>query len=173
MFEQSAFRNKTLAALLVSVLIVSVLIAAPNAAFAQGSAGGSIGNDEKSLSGSRPEPRSVEPEQSTRRGKPQEEAPHRSTSRAGGGVGSFDGAWAVVAIGTTCQGTASGAIVITSGRIIGKGVSGHVSPNGAASAVGNDNGMLVHSSGHFSGRSGSGTYRRADGCMGRWSASKQ
>jgi hypothetical protein len=169
MFEQSAFRNKTIAALL-----VSFLVATPGAAVAQGSAGGSIGNDEKSLSGSRPEQRSVEPERSPRQSKPQEEEQRRSTSRSGGsGVTSFDGAWAVVAVGTTCQGTATGAIVITSGRIIGQRVSGHVSPNGAATAVGNDNGVVVNSSGHFSGRSGSGTYRRSDGCSGRWTASKQ
>ena len=175
MFEQSAFRNSTIAA-----LFVSFLVATPGAAVAQGSAGGSIGNDEKSLSGSRPEQRSVEPERSTRQSKPQdqskpqEEEQRRSTSRSGGsGVTSFDGAWAVVAVGTTCQGTATGAIVITSGRIIGQRVSGHVSPNGAATAVGNDNGVVVNSSGHFSGRSGSGTYRRSDGCSGRWTASKQ
>ena len=169
MFEQSVFRNRTIAALL-----VSFLVATPGAAVAQGSAGGSIGNDEKSLSGSRPEQRSVEPERSMRQSKPQEEEQRRSTSRSGGsGVTSFDGAWAVVAVGTTCQGTATGAIVITSGRIIGQRVSGHVSPNGAATAVGNDNGVVVNSSGHFSGRSGSGTYRRSDGCSGRWTASKQ
>jgi hypothetical protein len=166
MFEQSAFRKTSFVALL-----VSSLIAMSSPALAQGSAGGSIGNDDKSLSGSRPEPRTVVPERHTM---PQEEEPRRSTSRSGGGgVGGFDGAWAVVAIGTTCRGTASGAIVITSGRIIGRGVSGHVSPNGAATAVGNDNGVLVNSSGRFSGRNGSGTYRRSDGCMGRWTASKQ
>ena len=33
-------------------------------------------------------------------------------------------------------GTANGAIVITSGRISGEGLSGHVSPNGSAAAAG-------------------------------------
>ena len=36
------------------------------------------------------------------------------------------------------------------------GVSGHVSPSGAASAVGNASGITVISSGHLCGRSGSG-----------------
>ena len=115
MFEQSAFRKTAIAA-----LFASLLIAVPGIALGQGSAGGSIGNDDKSLSGSRPEPRSVEPERPARRSKPQDDEPRRAASRSGG-VGSFDGAWAVVATGTTCQGTATGAIVITSGRIIGAG----------------------------------------------------
>jgi hypothetical protein len=167
MFEQGAFRRKTVAA-----LFASLLVAAPTLALAQGSAGGSIGNDDKSLSGSRPEPRSVEPEGSARRSKPQEEELRHSAPRAGGG-GSFDGAWVVVSIG--CGGPATGAVVVTSGRIIGKGiVSGRVSPGGETSAVGNaGNGVIVTSSGHLSGRSGAGSFRRSDGCGGRWTASKQ
>jgi hypothetical protein len=105
MFEQSA--------LTIAALFASLLVAAPTLAVAQGSAGGSIGNDDKSLSGSRPEPRSVEPEGSARRTKPQEEELRHSAPRAGGG-GSFDGAWVVVSVG--CGGPATGAVVVTSGR---------------------------------------------------------
>jgi hypothetical protein len=85
-------------------------------AFAQGSAGGVIGYDDKSLSGSRPEPLSVEPDLSTHHGKPQDSEPRRTTSRSGGG-GSFDGAWVVVSVG--CGGSTTGAVVVSSGRIIG------------------------------------------------------
>ena len=46
-----------------------------------GSAGGSIGNDEKSLSGSRASPRAAEPEKPARRSKPEAEEPRRSSSR--------------------------------------------------------------------------------------------
>ena len=81
--------------------------ATANVALAQsGSGGGSIGNDEKSLSGSR----SVEPERPAQRSKPEEE-PRRSTSRrsggggGGGGAGNFDGAWVVVSVGTTRAGS--------------------------------------------------------------------
>jgi deoxycytidylate deaminase len=70
-------------------------------------------------------------------------------------------------------GSSRGAVVVTSGRIIGKGVNGTVSPNGAARSVGNYNGVTVISSGHVSGRSGSGTFRRSDGCSGTWTSSKQ
>jgi len=167
MFQQSDFGTKTIAALLVSFLVT-----APTIALAQGSAGGSIGNDDKSLSGSRPEPRSVEPDRSARRSKPQDSEPRRTTSRSGGG-GSFDGAWVVVSVG--CGGSTTGAVVVSSGRIIGEGiVSGRVSPSGAASALGNAaNGVRVTSSGQLSGRSGAGSFRRSDGCSGRWTASKQ
>jgi hypothetical protein len=141
------------------------LLFGPVAALAQsGSAGGSIGNDEKSLSGSR----SAEP---ARRGKPEAEEPRRSTSRRGGG-GNFDGAWIVSSAGTPC-GSATTPIVVTSGKIIGDGLSGAVGPGGAASSVGHYGSITVISSGRFSGRGGSGSFRRSDGCVGRWTASKQ
>ena len=139
-----------------------------------GSAGGSIGNDEKSLSGSR----SAEPERPARRSKPEAEEPRRSTSRrggggGGGGGGNFDGAWIVVSTGTTCSGSSTTAVVVSSGKIIGEGLSGSVSPSGATSSVGNYGGITVISSGHVSGRNGSGTFKRSDGCVGRWTSSKQ
>jgi hypothetical protein len=64
-------------------------------------------------------------------------------------------------------------IIISSGRIIGEGVSGTVSPNGVSHAVGNYDGVTVISTGRASGRSGSGTFRRSDGCTGTWTSSKQ
>jgi hypothetical protein len=139
------------------------------AAFAQsGSAGGSIGDDQKSISGSRDAPRTIEPAKRASRSKSDAEEPR---SRSSGGGGSFDGAWATVSVG--CGGTTSGAVVITSGRIMGEGLSGHVSPNGSATAAGAAGGVSWTSSGHFSSRSGSGSYRRSDGCVGSWTASKQ
>ena len=142
-------------------------------AFAQsGSAGGSIGNDEKSLSGSRSTPRAVESEKPARRSKPraEPEEPRRASRRSGGG-GNFDGAWIVNSVG--CGGTSRGAVVVTSGRIIGEGVSGTVSGSGGVRTIGNFSGVSVTSSGHLSGRSGSGAFRRSDGCNGTWTASKQ
>jgi hypothetical protein len=160
-----------------SLLCVSLaLVIGPAAALAQsGSAGGSIGNDEKSLSGSR----SAEPERPARRSKPEAEEPRRSTSRrgggggGGGGAGNFDGAWIVVSTGTTCSGSSTTAVVVSSGKIIGEGLSGSVSPSGATSSVGNYGGITVISSGHVSGRGGSGSFKRSDGCVGRWTSSKQ
>ena len=154
--------------------ISSIVAIGLSEAFAQsGSTGGSIGNDEKSLSGSRDAPRTVEPTKPARRSKPDAEEPRRG-SRTSGGAGSggnFDGAWATVSVG--CGGTVNGAIVITSGRILGEGLSGHVSPNGSATAAGAARGVTWTSSCRFSSRSGSGSYRRSDGCAGSWTASKQ
>ena len=157
-------------------LLTSITLA-PGLALAQsGSAGGSIGNDEKSLSGSREAPRSVNTERPARRSKPEAEEPRRASRKSsgggGGGGGNFDGAWVVNSVGNPC-GSATTAIVVTSGKIIGDGLSGHVSPSGAASSVGNYGSITVISSGHFSGRGGSGTFKRSDGCTGTWAVSKQ
>jgi len=65
-------------------------------------------------------------------------------------------------------------VVVSIGRIIDEGLRGTVSPGGAASSVGHyDGGLIVVSSGHVSGRSGSGTFKRSDGCIGKWTSSKQ
>jgi hypothetical protein len=164
MIDQNDFRDLTIA-----TLFAFFVITTPTIASAQGSAGGAIGNDEKSLSGSRPE-RSVEP---ASRSEPEESEPRRTPSRSSsGGSGSFDGAWVVVSVG--CGGTTTGAVVVSSGRIIGESiVSGRVSPSGATSAVSVGNNVTITSSGHLSGRSGAGSFRRSDGCGGRWTASKQ
>ena len=110
--------------------IKTVLFCAPfvvaigiSCAFAQGSAGGSIGNDEKSLSGTREAPRSVEAPARRSRSEPTE--PRRAAPRSsGGGGGNFDGAWVVNSVG--CGSTTRGAVVVTSGRVIGEGVTGTI-----------------------------------------------
>lgn len=167
---QSAIRRRTTIALLCAALAITI---GPCAALAQsGSAGGSIGNDEKSLSGSR----SAEPGRSARRSKPEADEPRRSSSRrsgGGGGGGNFDGAWIVVSVGITCSGSSTTAVVVSSGKIIGQGLTGTVSAKGSARSVGNYEGLTVISSGHVSGRSGSGTFKRSDGCTGTWTSSKQ
>jgi len=153
--------------------ITCIFAIGAGASFAQsGSAGGSIGNDEKSLSGSRATPRADESERPARRSKPRAEPEEpRRASRNGGGGGNFDGAWMVISVG--CGGTTTGAVAVTSGRIIAQGVTGTVSASGAAQTTGNFNGVIVTSSGRFSGRSGSGTFRQSTGCGGTWTASKQ
>ncbi|MDA9501311.1 hypothetical protein [Bradyrhizobium sp. CCBAU 11357] len=151
--------------------VLNLAVASTPALAQSGSAGGSIGNDEKSLSSSRSD-RSAEPAPSARRSKPAEDS--RSSSRrsgGGGGGGSFDGAWVVTSIG--CGGTVSGAVVVSSGKVIGQGVSGTVSPSGTVSTVGQGDGVTFTSAGRLGARSGSGTWRRSDGCGGTWSSTKQ
>jgi hypothetical protein len=169
---QNAIRYLVKAALLSATLAV---VALPGMARAQsGSAGGSIGNDEKSLSGSREAPRVVEPSKPARRSKPEAEEARRASRKSGGGSvgGNFDGAWAVSSVGTPC-GSASETVVITSGRIVGQYSSGQVSPNGSATSSGAGGGITWNSSGRFSARRASGSFRRSDGCVGSWTASKQ
>ena len=165
----------------IGMTLTSLLISAvmSGAALAQsGSAGGSIGNDEKSLSGSREAPRAVEPSKPARRSKPESDEPRRASRKSGGGGGegsgggNFDGAWVAVAVGTPC-GSSSERFVISGGRISGDLSSGSVSPNGATRTGGSVQGLSWTSTGRFSGRSGSGSFVRSDGCTGRWTASKQ
>jgi hypothetical protein len=160
---------------LLASLLLSVTLASHGALAQSGSAGGSIGNDEKSLSGSRQD-RSAEPAPSARRSKPAADEPRSSSRRSGGGGGvggggGFDGAWAVLSVG--CGGSTTGAVVVTSGKVIGEGVTGHVSPSGSVSTFGQGNGVTFTGAGRLSARTGSGTFRRSDGCSGTWTASKQ
>jgi hypothetical protein len=164
----------------IRICFLSLLIpfAISSATLAQsGSAGGSIGNDEKSLSGSREKPRSAEPSKPARRDKPDSDEPRRASRRSGsegsgGGGGNFDGSWVAVAVGTPC-GSSTERFVISGGRISGDLSSGSVSPNGATRSGGSVQGLSWTSTGRFSARSGSGSFVRSDGCTGRWTASKQ
>src|SRR5258707_7361411 len=86
----------------------------PNATYAQGSAGGSIGNDDKAVSGSRPEPRAVE--KPSRRSRFEAAEPRHSSRKSGGGGGGggggadrFDCAWIVYAVRVSCSRTSSNA----------------------------------------------------------------
>jgi hypothetical protein len=169
MIMQNAIRRRIKIALLCMSFIVAIGL---SAAFAQsGSAGGSIGNDEKSLSGSREAPRAVETPKPARRSKPEAEEPRRASRKSGGG-GNFDGVWVFSSVGTPC-GRASETVVITSGRMVGQYGFGQVSPNGSATGFGAAAGITWKSSGRLSARSGSGSYQRSDGCVGSWTASKQ
>jgi hypothetical protein len=163
---------------LLAFLIAAIAPAAPVLA-QSGSAGGSIGNDEKSLSGSREAPRAVEPSKPARRAKPEAEEPRRASRKSGGeggggssGGGNFDGAWVAVGVGTPC-GSSTERFVISGGSLSGELSSGSVSPNGATRTGGSAGGVSWTSTGRFSGRTGSGSFVRSDGCTGRWTASKQ
>ena len=152
------------------------VVALPGLAGAQsGSAGGSVGNDEKSLSGSREAPRAIEPSKPARRSKPEAEEPRRASRKSGGGGnggGNLDGAWVLTSVGSPC-GTSSDTVVITGNRMVGQYGTAQVSPNGSTSGIGAAGSLTWSMSGRFSGRSGSGTFRRSDGCVGSWTGSKQ
>jgi len=166
---QNHIRYLCEAALLSATLAI---VASPDMARAQsGSAGGSIGNDEKSLSGTRAAPPAAEPSRPARR-KPAAEEPSRAPQRSGGGGSNFDGAWVLTSVGKTCAGSTD-TVVVTSGKMVGQYGTGQVSPNGGVSGTGAAGGLSWTMSGRFSGRSGSGTFQRSDGCVGTWTGSKQ
>jgi hypothetical protein len=134
--------------------------------FAQGSSGGSIGNDDKSVSGTR----NIEPERSSR-GSTSEPETRRAPARGGGGgVSRFDGAWMFVVVGC---GSGNVAGVIAGGRLSVPNGGGSVGPSGALRAVAAANGLTTVASGHLSGAGGGGVFSRSDGCAGRWTAMKQ
>jgi hypothetical protein len=143
-------------------------VALPGPACAQGSAGGAIGNDDKSVSGSREAPRAVERSKPARRSKP--EAVRKSGG--GNGGGNLAGAWVLTSVGTPC-GSSTDTVVITSGKMVGQYGTAQVSPNGSVSGIGAAGALTWTMSGRFSGRGGSGTFRRSDGCAGSWTGSKQ
>ena len=150
------------------------VVALPGLARAQsGSSGGSISNDEKSLSGSRETPRSAEPSKPARRSKAEE--PRRASRKSGGGGnggGYLIGAWVLTSVGSPC-GTSSDTVVITGSRMVGQYGTAQVSPSGSVSGIGVAGSLTWNMSGRFSGRNGSGSFRRSDGCVGSWTGSKQ
>ena len=135
--------------------------------FAQGSTGGIIGKENKSVSGTR----DSEPEQPMRRTKPRSET-RRTPARGGGGgnVSRFDGSWTFIAAGCGA-GTKRG--VISGGGISSSGGSGQVSASGAMRASFTVFGKATNATGRLSGVTGTGTYTRVDGCTGPWTAIKK
>jgi hypothetical protein len=83
----------------------------------------------------------------------------------------FDGAWTFTSAG--CPYTGSLPARIVDGKIIIRGGSGQVDPDGTLHSVGAGNGMTLTAVGQLSGNTGSGTFNRSDGCVGRWIAIKR
>jgi len=163
-FRRSAWTGFALAA---------SLLLAPHALAQSGSVGGSIGKEDKSISGSQaPAARSVPPSaQSVPRAKSASRS-NSGGSRGGGSANSFDGTWTFVGVSSgNCSGSVT--LQIANGRLIGEGVSGSVSANGAISAVGAANGVSGVSTGRLNGTTGSGSWQQSDGCTSRWVAQKQ
>lgn len=158
-------------------MCAATLLLSGSAAFAQGATGGNLGNDNKTLSGSSPESRTAAP---ARRERAERPAPRRQAApvnrrESAGGAG-FDGVWSISSAGTSgCSDTLTERFVVAGGRMTGSSGAGSatVSSNGAVRGAGNYSGIGVTSQGRLSGRTGSGTFQRSDGCSGRWVASKQ
>lgn len=164
-------RNQSSAVLAAAALLLAL---GCNAALAQGSTGGSLGNDNKSLSGGSSRERSAP----ARRAKPERsEAPRRAarsgSGDGGGGVARFNGTWSVSSRGISCSDALTTTAVISNGRITSANDSGTISASGVSNTVGNYSGITVTATGRSSATAGSGTFQRSDGCHGRWTSRKQ
>lgn len=143
-----------------------LLFALAQPAQAQGSMGGSIGVQEKSVSGDREAPRAAPPRQRSAP-EPKRAAPKAATPKPAGRPANYDGAWLVNNIG--CGG-AAGRVSVSGGRISGDGgVTGSVSANGTV----NTRTSVSVGWGRVSGSRGSGGFRTNDGCTGRWTSVRQ
>ena len=83
----------------------------------------------------------------------------------------FDGRWIFTSAG--CKNTGSLPATIKQGRIIVRGGSGQVSPDGTLHSIGAGGGMTLTAEGHLDLETGSGTFDRSDGCSGTWIAIKR
>jgi hypothetical protein len=84
---------------------------------------------------------------------------------------SFDGKWTFTSAG--CRHTGSLVALIIDGKIVVRGGSGQVDPDGTLHSVGAGNGMTLSAVGRLSGNTGAGTFNRSDGCVGSWIAIKR
>ena len=84
---------------------------------------------------------------------------------------SFDAAWTFTSAG--CSHTGLLPALITGGKIIVKGGSGQVDPDGTLHSVGAGGGTTLTAVGRLLGNTGSGTFNRSDGCVGSWIAIKR
>ena len=169
---QAALPVKRIAAAagLAAVIALS-LSCAP--AQAQGSTGGSIGKQDKAVSGDRGGGGGVSKPAVRERSSRSERSSKRS-SGGGGGGGNFDGTWASASQGrTTCSDRTTDVVTISGGRMSGTGFTGRVSGSGSVSGIWAGSGISATVSGRLSGSHGSGSFRRSDGCVGTWTLSKQ
>jgi hypothetical protein len=100
--------------------------------------------------------------------RPDEETPRATPEEENKG---FDGAWTFTSAG--CRHTGSLVALIIDGKIVVRGGSGQVDPDGTLHSVGAGNGMTLSAVGRLSGNTGAGTFNRSDGCVGSWIAIKR
>ena len=146
-----------------------------------GSIGGNIGEPKappapRAAPAARPAPRVQTPVVVQRQ--PRAPRYERGTRRTGGeergegrGSGAFDGTWSL-STASSCAGSGSGAFRVSGSRLSASNARGSVSAAGAVYSTERFNGMTSVYTGRLSGNSGAGSYRRADGCTGNWSASR-
>ena len=141
-------------------------------AWSQGATGGSLGNDNKSLSGSSSEPREAKPARRERSEPRAAPARRNSGGDGGGSVARFDGRWRISFTGQTkiCAGLTADSTLTFSGGRASDGST--VNSSGGFQGAANTGGVSAIMTGRLSGRSGGGSMRMSNGCSGRWTAVK-
>src|ERR1700722_7368824 len=153
----------------VAIALIAAAMSVPSvgAAFAQaGSTGGMVGNHDKSISGGEEETEhhAVRRPPATRASQP----PRRREQAAT--LGSFDGSWAGVSVGT-CIGQFGWKLQVSDGVISGNNTTGKIARSGAT------NGDMVVIGKHYlfkgvtrASGNASGTWTSSPNCSGSWTA---
>ena len=149
-------------------MIAIALLLAPAGALAQaGSAGGNVGKQDKSVSGGQDV--SAKPA-ATRNATPK---PSRTgPARREAGPPAASGSWKGVSTGHCIPNWSWTLAIGSDGIISGSGTTGHVGRGGAGSGIMTVLGKSYNFVGHFGASTGSGTWKRADGCSGSWTGTK-
>jgi len=129
------------------------------------SAGGTVGNIDKSASGG------GEGAAAAPRAKSRAATRSSAQSRPDTPTGAADGAWSVSAT-PTCLPAWTIAVSVSNGVISGSGATGQVSRSGAVRGNVTVLGFSFDYIGRFRGRQASGTLSGANGCTGHWTAAK-
>ncbi len=143
-----------------------------------GSIGGSVGDSKPApvappaVAPVAPKPAAVpQTQRATRVEPPRRERVERVERPESHASNAFDGIWSIN-VESACAGSGAGSLRIRGGQVYGSNVRGTISPSGSLYATGRSAGMTQHSTGRLSGSSGGGSFRRADGCTGTWTASR-
>ena len=134
---------------------------------AQGSAGGSIGNDDKEINRlARAQTRAAGKKATRRKAASRPPTGKKKAELARISTGAGHSSRPAVPV------RARSGASIRGGRFTTRISHGTVSPEGAFHAVGGGSGLTFTAGGHMGSSSGSGTFWRSDGCSGSWHASR-
>jgi hypothetical protein len=143
------------------LLVASALLFGAHPACAQGgSAGGTIGQPNKSISSGQ--------DVSARSLPVKKPKPSGSASGTLAAVGTWNG----VSTGGCIPNWSWTLQVSSEGIITGSGTTGRVGRGGAGNGTMTVLGKDYHFAGHFGPKEGSGTWKRTDGCTGSWTGTK-
>jgi hypothetical protein len=158
-------------------LLAIVVLLRPDAVFAQaGTTGGSVGKQDKSISGDSAGPSSGKSAPSTRNAPSKKNASSSQNKksqdrRESGSQTSFNGTWNGLSIGG-CFTHYSWTIQVSNGIISGNNATGRVSSGGSVNGYMMVMGNKYNFAGHARSGQASGSWIKTGDCSGRWTATK-